>query len=1247
MAILGQFRGDLRSQWESVNPVIHEREFILVKETDDGPWTAYKIGDGVSRFNDLPYASNISILQELGDSETATISQAAITNEFNQYSLERSFSGYVSVDFGKAARYINGTFQDYVNSDNYDAVRMLVYKDSGKIVVEDATPEGFFFFNSRDFSSATFIQYNTSGNVPVGSVFAIVNFPKSENTAGYGRMQIRQDGGAANYKEVTTGIVNVSKQNYYQNVFLTFKNAVSTVSALTATYPNPVKNWAAYVMSEKKVYAYNGSAWEDTTLTSFTRNTIYNGVSPVIQKTVGKNLLNKNDFLYGYSYTVNGGVIADPKGILSNKLYLSPGKYVQSNILPYSGLQHTNLILFNSKDEVIGYVTASNGVALDFLCTSKFYNVSYCRLNLQNNLTLSLNPDIAQFEKGEVPTSYEEPIVETYDNPAYGQDKLAFIIGASITVDANGWFQNACRKAGYKGINVAVSGSSIMDDANKIWRGTLYTSQELEDMDVLIISHTHNYDISTPDKLKATVSDYEAGLTPTNPDQFVVPITPGAAQGTTVGVAANYAMAYDYLIKKYADDCYKLRLKSGSKYYGTKSGKLPKIIICSYWQDDYTVFNESSKIVAKKFNITYCDFANNSGFSYRQTDPADPNSIRISALYCDNSSYGSGNDTHDIPINGVLYTGMGWHPTRDVNSKLSVQMGDILAKYLIGESSGKIIDDQKIFERLDAIATDIEDVEDYINLIVDKNNKVVGGIKLDGSIVFQQGGFADEITKRLKDIPGMLKVITDEKGNVLLFVDKEGISIPNLRSDSLEKEINGAELMAKANASVIDKNKYYFPEVTKTVLVDKGRWSRKGSENFKSQAMFCVHDDDTIDMNIPSSGPSSWMNGGGYLTTLYPLLQSLGGIKACLAMEGQRNGFTMENPALNDNGKVSKNLQDNAGWEIMAHSMTARYEYVNYLVSTLDSELANTILANSTYAGAASNNTTSVFVSSENKNYMVNENKQWVEVPTPYIKPYIKDYQTDSVIMYNPTFPIDYQWGKWLELATEFGLKVNTWVTPGGTSSHFNVPLINQIYKYGGFGKVDISQVNYPPLTSTIVRLPMEQQPGYKGETDTDNSYKPELLETWKKVVDEAVEKGGWVIFALHAYRPCWLNKLPGSLVSEGGTYPDAWVYPARNPADYPDNYLDPPTEKGINQWSDWTPCPNTRLYMLYEFLQYVKQKGMINVTASEAFQKIGNIMTVGYFTKGGQLNFDKTIGSPEYPHFVVGADGSQDYFNN
>ena len=47
--------------------------------------------------------------------------------------------------------------------------------------------------------------------------------------------------------EVTGKFEKEDKRNYYQNVFLTFKKEVKTLGSLTATYPNPIKNWASYV----------------------------------------------------------------------------------------------------------------------------------------------------------------------------------------------------------------------------------------------------------------------------------------------------------------------------------------------------------------------------------------------------------------------------------------------------------------------------------------------------------------------------------------------------------------------------------------------------------------------------------------------------------------------------------------------------------------------------------------------------------------------------------------------------------------------------------------------------------------------------------------------------------------------------------------------------------------------------------------------------------------------------------------
>jgi hypothetical protein len=52
MAVLIQLRGDTAANWTSVNPVLAERELAIETDTN-----FYKIGDGVSEWNDLPYSS--------------------------------------------------------------------------------------------------------------------------------------------------------------------------------------------------------------------------------------------------------------------------------------------------------------------------------------------------------------------------------------------------------------------------------------------------------------------------------------------------------------------------------------------------------------------------------------------------------------------------------------------------------------------------------------------------------------------------------------------------------------------------------------------------------------------------------------------------------------------------------------------------------------------------------------------------------------------------------------------------------------------------------------------------------------------------------------------------------------------------------------------------------------------------------------------------------------------------------------
>lgn len=196
--------------------------------------------------------------------------------------------------------------------------------------------------------------------------------------------------------------------------------------------------------------------------------------------------------------------------------------------------------------------------------------------------------------------------------------------------------------------------------------------------------------------LQKTVAEYEAKGYDVSNNPLTVPmdktdltqrIVPYGSNGGTPGAQVpnnlydeRYAAGYDYLLKKYALDCYNLRLNPDSKYYGTKSGK-PVVIVCTtQWHDGYVRFNDSVKIMAKRHGAIVCNVADNVGFSYLQTDPTNDDSIRWGALHCNNAAYGSGNDTETIPIHGVMYTGMGWHPTRQWDCYIQMKRAQILAE---------------------------------------------------------------------------------------------------------------------------------------------------------------------------------------------------------------------------------------------------------------------------------------------------------------------------------------------------------------------------------------------------------------------------------------------------------------------------------------------------------------------------------------------------------------------------------------
>ena len=554
------------------------------------------------------------------------------------------------------------------------------------------------------------------------------------------------------------------------------------------------------------------------------------------QVITGKNLINPANLLRGITYSASTGLITSADGILSNKLRLSPGTYTIKGVAPYSAVQTTVRILrFNDKNEMVyadaitldankeGHYTVNAGTSVG----GNGY-IDYWRIVLQFNTAVLFDPTVAQFEKNSVATEFEPCQTKLIENPAYNlTPRMAFMTGASSSMPGNGYFETACELLGFKHRNEAISGDSVMMHATRAWRGLiyeaggrmsnnydnagnfvgLYTFEELENIDIFVTSHIHNYDVAFEGKvfekvettfgyysvtgvfypsgawaldkynlspndtklivntftsesttphalffdrnnnfisgdiifdpavsntpiidreidvpenaayvlikrmyfpgsitkvrgvgygiLQKTVAEYEAKGYDASNNPLTVPmdkndltqrIVPYGSYGGAPGAQVpnnlydeRYAAGYDYLLKKYALDCYNLRLNPDSKYYGTKSGK-PVIIVCTtQWHDGYVRFNEGIKKVAKRHGAIVADIAGNIGFSYRQTDPENPDSIRWGALHCNNAAYGSMNDTETIPIHGVMYTGMGWHPTRKWDDYIQMKRAQILA----------------------------------------------------------------------------------------------------------------------------------------------------------------------------------------------------------------------------------------------------------------------------------------------------------------------------------------------------------------------------------------------------------------------------------------------------------------------------------------------------------------------------------------------------------------------------------------
>ncbi|NDV84591.1 DUF5040 domain-containing protein [Bacteroides sp. 51] len=211
------------------------------------------------------------------------------------------------------------------------------------------------------------------------------------------------------------------------------------------------------------------------------------------------------------------------------------------------------------------------------------------------------------------------------------QEYKLLLTGASFASDHNGWFEIGCRHLNALPVNKAVAAHSIANTANMMHEGTLYTKEEFREINALVIMHVHNRDVFEESQL---LDDYTAYPTPFTRD--------------------NYAICYDYVIKKYIADCY-------------VAGKPAIIVLCTDWHDGRVTFNSSIRKLASKWGLPLVEFDKHIGFSKNATHPA--TGKQTSLIYAQDTQ----------TIDGVKY---GWHPRRGQHEYIQQRMAAIFVEQM-------------------------------------------------------------------------------------------------------------------------------------------------------------------------------------------------------------------------------------------------------------------------------------------------------------------------------------------------------------------------------------------------------------------------------------------------------------------------------------------------------------------------------------------------------------------------------------
>lgn len=603
---------------------------------------------------------------------------------------------------------------------------------------------------------------------------------------------------------------------------------------------------------------------------------------------------------------------------------------------------------------------------------------------------------------------------------------------------------------------------------------------------------------------------------------------------------------------------------------------------------------------------------------------------------------------------------------------------------------------------------------DVLSYITDADGRIFAILHKDGSVERlaltseekEQKKVLDMVSSpSIHDDENVLKYFTDEDNRCFGYLRKDGTVVIHKAKIGELDGAQGGEESPSASEALLSAVIGILSTGLDGVQMSKNPKMMAALNNIDTQGVVLLNatnnnkmnlgpklsiiDDDTIDFQIPSSRGEATFNPafarlGGFFSLLLPVslsLQAKHGINAPVgvACEGQRVGLTKYRSSddtyseLNANGLAVKFLHDRMGWNVFNHSMTAQLPQRSFFVDGIDSELADTILAQGYYEADLSFENTMVIDRLTGKWYEVNSTKtSWVErTPTKkYAQPFYYEYinaddptaDHKGQVYFNRDFDFEYSWGQWFKRADALGLPYERVIVHNGQTT--SVYTIYAGRKFADFSVNTKGIYNYPPIAASVARTTAANAAG-------NNVWNDAWVDQNLNILQECVNNKYWVVYMSHVNERSFRNyyedgqSYPApdptkpALRGYDANYPSEWIIPlnheeiqdiiGENVHDYINH---PPERLGITSWADWHPAGGTQLAAFYYILDQAASLGIEICSPMDGWKTHGNILNLGVDRNGQTYNFDSASAVVPYTDgeksFVtIGADMSIRVFNS